>query len=81
MKPKSELEKIEQKVDDWVNEVSSIDKASQKKTNTNNQNDVLIKLTIPIPEALHKKIKSACVLSGDSMKERIISILEKNFDQ
>jgi hypothetical protein len=56
--------KAEAKIDEWVN----------------NKNDQKItRMTIDLPEDLHKKIKISCVQQGKTISEAVRSLLLKEF--
>jgi hypothetical protein len=56
--------KAEAKIDQWVN-----NKSDQK----------LTRMTIDLPEELHKKIKINCVQQGKTISEAVRSLLLKEF--
>ena len=60
----SAKKKAEAKIDQWVN----------------NKNDQKItRMTIDLPEELHKKIKISCVQQGKTISEAVRSLLLKEF--
>ena len=56
--------------DDWLSDRSS----------TTNREPIK-RLTIDIPLALHKRIKSQCAIRGENMAEEIRKLLEKHFPE
>lgn len=55
------------KVEDWINGKEVKEEVPLKR------------LTIPIPEELHRRIKVKCVSNGNNMAEVVSKILEREF--
>ncbi len=55
------------KVEDWINGKAVKEEVPLKR------------LTIPIPEELHRRIKVKCVSNGNNMTEVVSKILEREF--
>jgi alkylated DNA nucleotide flippase Atl1 len=41
--------------------------------------EVMKRLTIDVPESLHRRIKSQCALSGKKIADEVRQLLEKKF--
>ena len=54
-------------------------KSDPKKPTTMPASTGTKRLTLDIPEALHRKIKAACALKGAKMVDEIRSLLEERF--
>ena len=80
IKPRSELKRVEEKLDEWVLDSSNEPQAANIhniKPAENHQE--LFRFTFHMPTALHKKIKRYCVDNEITMKDKIIEILEREF--
>ena len=79
IKPRSELKRVEEKLDEWV-----LDSSNEQTANIHNikpveNHDEHFRFTFHMPTALHKKIKIYCVDNEITMKDKIIEILEREF--
>lgn len=83
IKPKGDLRRIEQQIDDWVKKDSEIstqeNNISSLRTLDKQAND--FRFTFFMPIYLHKKIKKFCVDNDISMKDKIVEILEREFSE
>ncbi len=68
IKPKGKTQ--EQAVDNWV---------SARTTLTESDSEKMKRLTIDVPENLHKRIKTYCAANGLIMADEIRGMLEKKF--
>ena len=60
IKPASELRKMDQVIDNWVNDISNTPEKKQiSNQNTHDEAD-LSRFTIIIPSFLHRRIKKIC---------------------
>ena len=62
--------------DDWVAERPAPEAIEDKSIEIR-----LKRLTIDIPLALHKRIKSQCAIRGENMADEIRNLLEKHFPE
>ncbi|HGJ5882807.1 plasmid partition protein ParG [Arsenophonus sp.] len=60
---------IKKNADDWV----------EKREIKTSSIEINKRLTIDIPESLHKKIKSTCALNGTSIADEIRNLLKSKF--
>ncbi|MFS1583616.1 MAG: plasmid partition protein ParG [Candidatus Arsenophonus phytopathogenicus] len=60
---------IKNNADDWV----------EKREIKTSSIEINKRLTIDIPESLHKKIKSTCAIKGTTIADEIRKILKSNF--
>ena len=74
-KPKRN-ESEQQKLDNWIagkdNHPEVIEEPKLKKTK---------RFTIDVPEELHRRVKTACVIQGKKMNEVLIDILQREFPE
>lgn len=81
IKPKGDLRRIEQSIDNWVlkdSENTVLDRPPAPEVVPEKSRDEF-RFTFFIPTYLHKKIKKFCVDNEISMKDKIVDILEREF--
>lgn len=80
IKPRSELKRVEEKLDKWVlgssNEPQTANIHNIKPVENHDEH---FRFTFHMPTTLHKKIKRYCVDNEITMKDKIIEILEREF--
>ena len=89
IKPAIDIRKdIEQNIDQWVKVGSSgtpinsdISDKSQDVEQQENNKESLYRLSLDIPEFLHRRIKKGCAAEGCSMKEKITKLLLDAFPE
>lgn len=80
IKPRSELKRVEKKLDEWVLDSSNEPQAANIHNIKSTENhEEHFRFTFHMPTALHKKIKRYCVDNDITMKDKIIEILEREF--
>jgi hypothetical protein len=82
IKPRSELKGVEEKIDEWVLTSNNHESHSLNVNNIKSTEKLedIFRFTFHMPSSLHKKIKRYCVDNDISMKDKIIEILEREFD-
>jgi hypothetical protein len=83
IKPKGDLRKIEQQIDDWVLKDSEPPALENNVTalRAPDKQDNEFRFTFFMPVYLHKKIKRFCVDNEISMKDKLVEILEREFPE
>jgi len=74
---------VEKKIDDWISggQETSNNNAQALQAEEKPPEPVMSRFTIVIPEYMHRRIKKYCAAHGISMKERLLTLLEKEFPE